>query len=87
MGWVFVALLGIQIIESTHHHESSALEERCVVCQAVAHHPLDVAPPTAAPMVAVLFFLLYLPLGQYAFLVVKVNCTSYYSRAPPNYSA
>lgn len=81
--WVLIALLGIQIIESSHHHESSALEQACAVCQFVAHHPLDLSPPTIALTAAILVLLLTLLHWRQAFLIAKAPCAAYFSRAPP----
>jgi hypothetical protein len=83
LGWVFITLLGIQIIESSHHHESSALEQACAVCQFMAHHPLDVTPPAAVLIAVALVLLLTLPRWRQTFLIAKAPCASYFSRAPP----
>lgn len=80
---MIVAFLGIQVIEWTHHHKSAASEEACAVCQVLAHQPLDLAPPAAAPVVAVLFLLFVLTRSQPAFRIAKALCASYNSRAPP----
>lgn len=87
LGWVFVALLGIQLIESTHHHDSAALEAACAVCQVAAHHALDVPPPPTAPLVAVLFFLFLIVISRQPLRVGKAPRASYYSRAPPYLAA
>ena len=87
LGGVFFALLGLQIIESTHHHESAAIEEACPVCQAVAHLPLDVAPPAAALIVSILLFLFSLPSKQKTILYAYAYYASYHSRAPPRFTA
>lgn len=87
LGWVIVAFLGIQIIESTHHHDSTASEEACAVCQVLAHHPLDIAPPAVAAIAAALFLLFVLHLWQPAFRIAKALCASYHSRAPPYHTA
>lgn len=87
LGGVFFALLGLQVIESTHHHETSAIEAACPVCQVVAHTPLDVAPPAAALISEVLLFLFYLPGQQKTTLIVSAYYESYRSRAPPRFTA
>lgn len=87
LGGVFFALLGIQIIESTHHHESAALEEACQVCQVAAHLPLDLAPPAAALISAVLLLLFALPRRQQAIHLGRTYHAAYHSRAPPLFSA
>lgn len=87
LGWVIVAFLGIQIIESTHHHDSAASEEACAVCQTLAHHPLDIAPPVAPPMAAVLFLLFFISTWQPVPRIAKAFCASYQSRAPPHHAA
>jgi hypothetical protein len=83
LGWVIIAFLGIQAIESTHHHESAASEETCSVCQVLAHHPLDLALPVAAPVAAVLFLLFFLSQWQPVFRIPSARCASYHPRAPP----
>ena len=79
-----VALLGLQAIELSHHHESAALEQSCSVCQVLAHQALDGALPPVALFAAALFFL---------FVVIQVSRTQSFSRidylsdntrAPPN---
>jgi hypothetical protein len=87
LGWVIVAFLGIQIIESTHHHDSAASEEACAVCQTLAHHPLDIATPVAPPIGAVLFLLFFISNWQPAPRIAKALCASYHSRAPPYHTA
>ena len=83
LGWVFFAILGLQLIESAHHHESAARQEACVLCQAVAHYPFDLAPPEVALAAAVLFLLFTLPYRQSSCLVVAASHAAYRSRAPP----
>lgn len=87
LGGVFFALLGLQLIESTHHHETAAIEAACPVCQVVAHTPLDVSPPSAALIAAVLLILFYLPSKQQATLIACAYYASYHSRAPPRLTA
>jgi hypothetical protein len=87
LGGVFFALLGLQLIESTHHHETAAIEAACPVCQVVAHTPLDVAAPVAALIVSMLLFLFYLPSQQKTTLVASAYYASYHSRAPPRFTA
>lgn len=83
LGWMIVAFLGILAIEWTHHHTSEASEEACAVCQILEHHPLDMAPPAATLMVAVLFILFALVRSQPLFRIAKALCASYHPRAPP----
>jgi len=83
LGWVFVALLGLQVIKSSHHHESAALEEACAVCQLVANNPLDVGPPAAAPLTVVLLFVLLLVHRHETVRLPKARCASYSPQAPP----
>jgi len=80
---MIVAFLGILVVEWTHHHASEASEEACAVCQILEHHSLDMAPPAATPMAAVLFILFVLVRSQPVFRVAKALCASYNSRAPP----
>jgi hypothetical protein len=87
LGGVFFALLGLQLIESTHHHETAAIEAACAVCQVVAHTPLDVALPTTALIVSVLLFLFYLPSKQKTTFISSACYASYHSRAPPRFTA
>ena len=87
LGGVFFALLGLQLIESTHHHETAAIEAACPVCQVVAHTPLDVSPPTAVLIVAVLLVLFYLPSQQKTTQIASAYYASYHSRAPPRFTA
>lgn len=84
---VFFALLGIQIIESTHHHESTALEDACAVCQIVAHTPLDLAPPAATLIATVLLLLFLLTSRQEKSQFARAYYASYHSRAPPRFNA
>lgn len=86
LGCVFFALLGIQIIESTHHHESAAIEDACSVCQIVAHTPLDLAPPVAALIATVLLLLFSLPSKQKKTQITCTYYASYHSRAPPRFN-
>jgi Protein of unknown function (DUF2946) len=87
LGWMIVAFLGIQAIESTHHHESAASEEACSVCQVLAHHPLDLALPVAAPVAALIILLFFISPWQPAFRIAKARWASYHSRAPPHRTA
>jgi hypothetical protein len=84
---VIFALLGIQLIESTHHHESAAIHDACAVCQIVAHTPLDLAPPLATLLATVLFLLFSLPDKQKKFQFARAYYASYHSRAPPRFTA
>ena len=83
LGWVFLALVGIQVIESSHIHKSAALEDACPVCHVMAHQQLDVAPPPPVPMAAVLFLLFILSHRRQILRIAESHCASYYSRAPP----
>jgi hypothetical protein len=83
LGSLFVALLGIQLVESTHHHESAAIEEACPICQVVAHTPLDLAPPAAALIATVILLLFHLCSKQKTSQVACTYYVSYHSRAPP----
>ena len=83
LGWVFLALIGIQIIESTHHHESEAAEDACVVCQFVAHLPLNIPQPAIATMGLVLVLLYILSRQQLAPRVADSQLAFYSPRAPP----
>jgi hypothetical protein len=83
LGWVFFALIGIQISESTHHHESAALQNACVVCQLVTHQQLDVPPPIDVPMAAVLLLLFTVLYSRHVLLIADTDYVSYSSRAPP----
>ncbi len=83
LGCMIVAFLGIQAIESTHHHESVASEEACSVCQLLAHHPLDLAVPVAAAVAVLIILLFFLSQWQPAFRIAKARCASYHPRAPP----
>ncbi len=84
---MFLAFLGIQVIESSHHHESTKLQEACAICQVAAHHPFGVVPAAITPMAKVLFLLFILLLRRQTFWIVQAHCASYYSRAPPNSAA
>lgn len=83
LGWVFCAVLGLQLIESSHHHDSLALQEACALCQVAAHQPLDTAPPSLPPVAAVLFLLFILPGARLFFLHGPNRTCAYHSRAPP----
>lgn len=87
LAWVMIAFLGIQLIESTHHHESAALEDACTICQVAAQYPLDAAPPLASPLATVLFLLYILPVRRRTFAFVQPCLASFYSRAPPTRAA
>ncbi len=87
LGWLFLAFLGIQVIESTHHHESAAEEDACAVCVVAAHVPFNLTPPAAAPLAAALFLLFVLPHRQLAFRFAKARCAFYDSQAPPTHTA
>ncbi|OIQ88230.1 hypothetical protein GALL_298820 [mine drainage metagenome] len=83
LGWALLTVVGIQIIESTHHHESKLLQNKCAVCQFVAHQPIDLLPAIAAPMAATLLLLFVLPYRRHAVPFAEPDCTGYDSRAPP----
>ena len=83
LGSVLFALLGLQLIESTHHHETAAIEAECAVCQVVAHTPLDLSPPAVLLSVVVLLVLFYLPSQQKSALIASAYYPSFRSRAPP----
>ena len=87
LGWLLLAFVGIQVIESTHHHGSAAEENACAVCVVAAHVPFNLAPPAAAPLAAALFLLFVLPLRQPAFRFAKARCAFYDSQAPPTRTA
>ena len=80
---VIFALVGLQLVESTHHHESAAIEEACPVCQVVAHTPLDLTPPAAVLIATVLLLLFYLCSSQKTSQFACTYYASYHSRAPP----
>ena len=84
---VIFALLGIQLIESTHHHESAAIHDACAVCQIVAHTPLDLGSLIAALIATVLVLLFSLPGKQNKSQIARACYASYYSRAPPRFTA
>ena len=86
LGLTLLALTSIQIIESTHHHESADQLNDCAICQFVIHQQLDVHSPVAAPLGAVLFFLFIVLYFRYVSLVTDASYTSYHSRAPPHSS-
>jgi len=86
LGCVFFALLGVQIAESTHHHESAAIEHACPVCQIVAHTPLDLAPPAATLVATSLLLLFLLPGKQKKTQFASTYYASYHSRAPPGFN-
>ena len=83
LGWVLCAVLGLQLIESSHHHDSVALQEACALCQVAAHQPLDTAPPLVSLVAAVLFLLFILLRDRLIFLVGQSRPAPYHSRAPP----
>lgn len=83
LGWVLSAVLGLQLIESSHHHDSLARQEACALCQVAAHQPLDTASPSLPPVVAVLFLLFILPGVRPLFLLGPRRSCAYRSRAPP----
>jgi hypothetical protein len=87
LGSVFIALLGIQLVESTHHHESAAIGDSCPVCQVVAHTPLDLMSPAANLIATALLLLFHLCNKQKTFPVSCTYFNSYYSRAPPQFTA
>lgn len=82
--WVFLTFIGTQVIESTHHHESEALQDACAVCQLVAHQPLN-APPPATALIAVALPLLFIfSHWREAVRIADARRASYDSRAPPH---
>ncbi len=83
LGWAIIALLGLQIIESSHHHTSAALDEACSLCQVAAHQLLDLAPPAISSLLAVLILLFIRPRWRLTLRVASTRRTSYHSRAPP----
>jgi len=83
LGLVFLALIGMQLIESTHHHVSKAGGEACAVCQFVSHQPLNTPPPIAINLTFVLLILFILTYCQEDFRLSDSNYVSYFSRAPP----
>lgn len=83
LGWVFVALIGIQIIESTHHHESEAQADDCPVCQLVVHQQLDVPQPPVVLVATVLIFLFDLSCRRHPLQIANPRYASYSTRAPP----
>jgi len=86
LGLTLLAFTSIQIIESTHHHESADQLNDCAVCQFVLHQQLDVHSPVAAPLGVVLFFLFIVISCRHVCQVVDASRTSYQSRAPPHSS-
>jgi hypothetical protein len=87
LGCVLLAVIGIQIIESTHHHESTALQDKCAVCQFAAHQPIDLLPAIPTPMAAALILLFILPYRWHAAALAEPDCICYDSRAPPCHTA
>jgi hypothetical protein len=79
-----VALLGLQAIELSHHHESAALEQSCSVCQVLAHQALDRVPSPTALFVAALFLLFVVIQGTRTLRVSRNDYLCYHTRAPPS---
>jgi len=79
-----VALLGLQAIELSHHHESAALEQSCSVCQVLAHQALDGALPPAALFATAFFFLFVVIQVSRTLRFSRIDYLSYNTRAPPN---
>jgi hypothetical protein len=86
LGLTLLALISIQIIESTHHHETADQLNDCAVCQFVMHQQIDEHSPVDAPLGPVLFFLYIILSFKYVFRVVDAGFTPYDSRAPPHSS-
>ena len=87
LGWVFLAFLGIQAIESTHHHESAADEDACPICQVMLHQAMDLATPSVAPLAVALFILFIVPQRRRLFRIAKFHSAAYHAQAPPSRSA
>jgi len=80
---VALAFIMLQVIEATHHHKSDAAHDACAICQVIAQHPIDIVPPIAAPIAALLFLLFTLLQSKPVFPLIQAGQASYYSRAPP----
>ena len=77
------ALLGLQIIEATHHHDTAAPENACGICQLAAHQVLDLTLPGAALAPPTLLLLFVLPVLILRCRAVPAPRLAYDSRAPP----
>lgn len=78
-----VALLGLQAIELSHHHESAALEQSCSVCQVLAHQALDHVLPPAVLAASALFLLFMVIQSACIQRFSRIDYLSYNTRAPP----
>jgi hypothetical protein len=83
LGCVFVALIGIQLIESTHHHESEAQADDCPVCQLVVHQALDIPLPAVVQIATLLLVLFVLACACNESQITESRYNTYSSRAPP----
>ena len=77
------ALLALPILEAGHHHDASAADTPCPICQLVAHHPVDLLPAAAGVGAAALFLLFFLAPFRAIFRIALAPRLSYDSRAPP----
>lgn len=82
-GAVLACFLGLVTVEACHHHDKVALEQQCVLCQAAAHQPLDVSPPSAGLTAAALVVLYFLTHWQPRVRIASARQAVYRSRAPP----
>ena len=83
LGWLFISFFAIQAIESTHLHESDALQNECPVCHVLAHQALDVPPPDVTLIVTSLFLLFVLSCRIQTVRFASAPQAAYNSRAPP----
>lgn len=58
---VFLCLVGLRLVESTHLHLTDALERDCPVCQMGGQPALDAPPPLPTAALALLFLCYCLP--------------------------
>lgn len=84
LAWVLLTFVSIQVIETTHHHESMAMQDACAICQLVAHQPLNAPPPATAQLLGVLILLYIISHRHPVFQIVESRYFSYFSRAPPH---
>lgn len=80
---VLLCFVGLVTAEACHHHDEVALEQQCALCQAAAHQPLDVSPPTPGLIAAALIILYHLIRWQPRVRIASLGCAPYRSRAPP----
>ncbi|MDE2024450.1 MAG: hypothetical protein KGJ17_07590 [Gammaproteobacteria bacterium] len=85
-GVLFAAVLctvGLYALEFAHHHETTAAELHCPICQVMAHGALDVFAPQFKPLPPVtrVHFLAFAPHQVPA--PARVFTVKYQSRAPP----